>query len=524
MSEVSASAFEAVGVTHDYNGVVVLRDVDFELTRGGVHGLIGENGSGKSTLIRILTGALAPRAGRLLLDGEEVSLGSPRDAKSHGVAVVHQDYTVFPDLTVAENVLCLHSRLPRRWSRFVDRTQVARRVAALFDELEIAIPPDTLVRGLGPVERKFIEIARAMLLRPRFLILDEPTASLEPRSAASVLELLERLRGQNIGVCFVSHRLDEVLRIADRITVLRDGAVVGRLARDEATEATLARLIVGDKAASWDARSALTSSGPPADGVDGGVVMRIKNARVLPGSPPVSLELNRGEILGLTGLLGSGAAQLVRMLGGASPFAGEVEIDGRSVRIRNPRDASRAGIGLIPEDRKALGVIPDASVAINISLPSLRSISRGGLLASKRLERRANEYREKLGIRLASIHSPVRTLSGGNTQKVMIAKWLASGVRILVVEEPTHGIDIGTKGQVHALLREFAAKGGSIVVTSTDVPEVLSLCDRVAIFRHGAMTDLILTSELSERVAAGMAETESQHLLERLIMSGADAA
>jgi ABC-type sugar transport system ATPase subunit len=523
MSEESASRFEAVGITHDYTGVVVLRDVDFGLERGAVHGLVGENGSGKSTLIKILTGALAPRAGRLLLDGEEVTLASPKAAQDHGIAVVHQDYNVFPDLTVADNVFCMHSKLPRRTAGIVDRAEVARRVRALLDELEIALAPDALVRTLGPVERKFIEIARAMLLRPRFLILDEPTASLEPRSAASVLDLIERLRAQGIGVGFVSHRLDEVLRIADRITVLRDGAVVGRLAREEATEAKLAKLIVGDKALLEEVAELAHETTRTTTG-DRDVVMRIENVSVLPGAPPVSLELKRGEILGLTGLLGSGAAQLVRMLGGAIPFAGELEVAGRRVRIRNPRDASRARIGLIPEDRKSLGVIPDESVAMNISLPSLRAVSRGPLLVSSRVVRRAVEYRDKLGIRLASIHSPVRTLSGGNTQKVMIAKWLASGVQILAIEEPTHGIDIGTKGQVHALLREFAAKGGAIVVASTDVEEILSLCDSVAIFRHGGMTDLISTSELLETVAAAGAGTESQHLLERLIVSDADAA
>ncbi|HET8672893.1 MAG TPA: sugar ABC transporter ATP-binding protein [Thermoleophilaceae bacterium] len=494
---------------HDYSGVVVLRDVDFAIRPGEVHGLVGQNGSGKSTLIKILTGAVKPTRGTISLDGDEVEFASPEDAQGIGVGVVHQDDQLFPDLTVAECVFGVNKRPPRRrFTRAIDRRRVDERVAAALDALGIEIPPTRLVRLLAPAERKFVEIARATILEPRFLILDEATAAFEPSAARAVLDLLDRLRAGGLGICFVSHRLDEVLRVSDRITVLRDGRVAGNLDRETAGEERLVGMLVGGERD----RASSRSVGPAED-----VALKICSARVAPGRPPVDLALRRGEILGCVGLIGSGAATLVRMLGGAEPLRGWVENEDGPARIRSPKDAGRLGIGFIPEDRKGAGVVGDLSVAANMALASLPQLrGRFGRLNTRKVAAMAENYRGAMDIRLPSIYAPVRTLSGGNQQKVMLARWLASGVRILAVEEPTHGVDVKGKLQIHNLLRGLAEDGGTVMVASTDTREVLDLCDRIVVFRHGAVTDVIDAGELSSA-------DDGEQVLERLIGSGTTA-
>lgn len=510
--ELRAGRFGIRGATHDFSGVRALENVDFEMAAGIVHGLAGENGSGKSTLIKVLTGVLQPTGGTLYRDDEEISFSSPADAQKQGIGVVHQDYHLFPDLTVAANVYGVSKPPPRRrWSRFADKGEVERRVTALFETLRIEIPPEGLVRDLGPAERKLVEIARAMLLRPQYLILDEPTASLEPQAAESVLMLLARLREQGVGLAFVSHRLDEVLRISDRATVLRDGRRVTCCEARGLSEHDLAELIVGG------VRETAKQDRPPASN---DVAVSVRELHLRPGVPPVEFEVRRGEIFGLTGLLGSGAAEVVRMLGGVQPLEASIAIHGAPSKVRDVRDASRVGIGFIPEDRKAVGLIQEHSVAFNISLPSLREVSRLGVLRGSAMVRRADDFRSKLNIRTPSVRTQVKNLSGGNQQKVMLAKWLASGVRILAVEEPTHGIDIGAKVQVHDLLRAFAATGGTVVLMSTDVHEVLSVCDRIAVMRHGRLVDVISSEELSHADLAAMGVKDIDHLLETLIETG----
>lgn len=504
---------------HDYTGVPVLADVSISLRPGEVHGLVGENGSGKSTLIKILTGVQPPRRGTIRMDGEVVTLGSPRDAQALGVGVVHQDYHTFPELTVAQNIFGVTAPPPRRrWTRTVDRTKVEQTVEGLLDELRIEIPSTRPVHMLGPAERKFVEIAAAMLLRPRFLILDEPTASLEPSAARSVLEMLGRLREQGVGLVFVSHRLDEVLKICDRITVLRDGLVIARLAAGDADEDRLADLITGGVATS-DAGER-DERKPP----NGELAFKVSNLRVGPGRPALSFEVARGEIFGLTGLLGAGAETIVRMVGGAQPLQGTIEVDGKPARVRTPRDAKRIGIGYIPEDRKNTGLIREQSIALNISLASLASVSRAGVLRSSEIEARAQRYRTELSIKAGSVHVPVWTLSGGNQQKVMLAKWLASGAQVLAIEEPTHGVDVGAKLQVHALLRKYADAGGTVLVASTDVGEVLDLCDRIGVMRHGALTQIVSAAQLTRSAVTVLGAKDPEQMLETLIESETVAA
>jgi ABC-type sugar transport system ATPase subunit len=506
-AELGAEPLEVRAATHDYSGVVVLRDIGFTIAPGRVSGLVGQNGSGKSTLIKILTGAVQPRSGTIRIGSRPVSFTSPQDAVQQGIAAVHQDTQLFSELSVAECVLGTGSALPRRRVlRTVDRRQMEAQTAEMLERLGIDISPTRLVRLLSPAERKFVEIARATLLQPRYLILDEVTAAFEPAAAGAVLDLLERLRDRGLGLCFVSHRLEEVLRIADQVTVLRDGHVVGNLEREEVSEERLISLIVGGEAA--------RAVGRP-EAKRGPVALTIKDTRAAPGAPRLELELPRGEIVGLVGLLGSGAAHLVRMLGGAEPLEGWIEIDGRRARIHSPQDAARLGIGFIPEDRKSTGLIGDLSVAANIALAALPAVStRFGVLSRAKLGRLAEQYCSAMQVRTRSIHSPVRTLSGGNQQKVMIAKCLASGVKVLAIEEPTHGVDVNGRIQVHNLLRRFADDGGALVIATTDVDEAIELCDRIVVLRHGAISTALDPRELG---------ADAEHVLEHLVGTGAVA-
>jgi ABC-type sugar transport system ATPase subunit len=509
----SSSRYGIEGGAHDYSGVRVLSGIDFEVASGEVHGLVGENGSGKSTLIKILTGVIEPRLGTLRLDDREVRLHSPMSAQERGIGVAHQDYHLFPELTVAQNIFGVNASPPRRrWTRTVDRTKVEQIVEGLLNELQIQIPSTMPVRALGPAQRKFVEIARAMLRKPRFLILDEPTASLEPSGARAVLALIDRLRAQGVGLVFVSHRLDEVMQISDRITVLRDGRIVASLPVAETDEARLAELITGGVQTGKAAR--------PSRETTGEVALEVSDLRVGPGRPPISFEVERGEIFGLTGLLGSGAETIVRMLGGAEPCKGRISAGGRSLRVDDPRDARKLGIGFIPEDRKAAGVIPEQSIAVNVALPSLESVSRWGVLRNREVDDRAEHYRRSLAIKAGSVDVPVWTLSGGNQQKVMLAKWLASGVEVLAIEEPTHGIDIGAKDQVHELLRRFADDGGTVVVASTDVREVLDLCARIGVLQHGELVQVLSAAELNEAAVTALGSADAERMLETLIESG----
>lgn len=514
--EKTASGYGIAGCYHDYTGVPVLANVSFFMRPGEVHGLMGENGSGKSTMIKILTGVVEQRRGSILLDGETVKLHGPRSAQQLGIGVVHQDYHLFPELNVAQNIFGVNAPMPRRrWTRTMDRTKVERTVEELLEELHIEIPSTRPVHQLGPAERKFVEIAGAMILRPRFLILDEPTASLEPTAARSVLEMLDRLRQQGVGLCFVSHRLDEVLNTCDRITVIRDGVVVGDLDRGDADEGQLADMITGGMDA-VDRRH--RRDWKPS----GQIALKVSQLSVGPGRPQIGFEVEKGEIFGLTGLLGAGAETIVRMLGGAEPPKGNIEISGKLRKIRTPVDAQKAGIGYIPEDRKNTGLIREQSVALNISLPSLASVSRGGVLNHNQIDRRAERYKEDLSIKTESIDSPIWTLSGGNQQKVMLGKWLASGAGVLAVEEPTHGVDVGAKVQVHDLLREYADKGGTVVVASTDVSEVLEICDRIGVMRHGELTHIVSAEELTKASATVLGTTDPEQMLETLIETDAD--
>jgi ABC-type sugar transport system ATPase subunit len=496
----SARRFGAAGIIKRFGPVVALNDVSFECSRGEIHALLGENGAGKSTLIKILAGAQAPDAGSLTFDDVPVKFHSPQDAVERSVAVVHQDYHVWPDLTVAENIVGTLKRPPQR-GPFVRGAAMRRQAHELLERLGIGIDVDRKVRDLDAAEKKFVEIARALSVDAEFLILDEPTASLESRESDRLLELLERLRAADHGIILVTHRLEEVVRVADRATILRDGRNAGFIGRDTMTGDVLVEAILG--------RTPEEPVTPRACGDTPALAFRAVRTR--PEAATFDLDLRAGEILGLTGVVGSGAVHLVRALAGLVPLDGTLTLDGKPIVLKTPGDAVRLGIGYIPEDRKGAGLALEQSVANNIALASLHRISNYGFTNTKARTEIADAYRQTLGIRCASIDAPVSSLSGGNQQKVLIARWLASGAKIIAIEEPTHGVDIGAKAEIHRQLAAFAEAGGSVIFMSTELRELLAIAHRIVIFHAGAPEAILPHHEASESritaIATGLTRT-----------------
>jgi ABC-type sugar transport system ATPase subunit len=482
---VASATYAAVGVGKAFSGVTVLRDVDFDLREGEVHALLGENGSGKSTLIKIMGGVHHPSTGRIERNGAPLPLARPADAKRAGLAVVHQDYQLFPALDVATNV-ALGGAFPRRWAFTLDRRALHRRVERVLRTVGLEVDPARPLRSLRLAEWKLVEIARALMADASFVVLDEPTALLDRHDSERILELIERLRDDGVGVAFVSHRLDEALRVAGRVTILRDGRQVETRPAPGLTHEQLIELIVGHGALAAET---------DVERVLGTVVLELDGVRALPHARPFDLELRSGEILGLTGLIGSGAIEVAQMLAGRRPLDGGLRVGGRAVDVSSPADAIRAGIGYMPEDRATHGLVNQLSVEVNISLASLRDVTPGGMLDRRRLRSRAEGYAQQLLIRAPSLNAAVRSLSGGNQQKVQIAKWLAAHRSILVIESPTHGVDVGAKVEIHRLLTDFAASGGAVVVASTDIPEALGIADRVAVFSRGELVQIVDTAD-----------------------------
>lgn len=493
------ASLELRGVSHAYPGVVALRGVDLQLAQGRIRGLVGQNGAGKSTLIRILTGVEPLLDGRLSVDGEATILSSPADAQRIGIGVVHQDLQLFDELSVAKNIFAVRARFPRTGPlRRIDWRRVAAEVDATLAALGLRIPVWRRAGDLDAGEQKLVEIARTMMLRPRFLILDEPTASLAARASSRILELLVRLRNEGVGILLVSHRLEEIRRVADRITIMRDGRVVA----DVPGSTSQRELVAAMLGTAIDVSTPRTR--PPSEGDS--IALAVTDLR-LGDAGSVAFAVGRGEILGFTGLVGSGAERAMRMLGGAEPLIGRLTLGGRPASISSPSDAAALGIGYIPEDRKREGLVAGMSVAANISLASLGRVSRAGFLRRRQIRMRAEHYRKAFSIKCRETSAPVRTLSGGNQQKVLIAKWLCAGVQVLVVSEPTHGVDVAGKGQIHELLRDFAAAGGSVIVSSSEAEELVTLCDRIVVFRHGRIVTEVAVRGAGPGVAAGPANS-----------------
>jgi ribose transport system ATP-binding protein len=483
---------ELAEITKTYPGVVALDRVSLSVRRGEVLGLIGENGAGKSTLMKILGGEIEPSSGVIRIDGPERRSLSVADAIAAGIAFVHQELNLFDNLDVAANVFLGREPLRGGPLKLIDRRALHRKVQPLLDRLGVDFEPETPVSGLSLAQMQLLEIVKALSLDARLVIMDEPTSSLTITETERLMEVIQDLKAAGVGVIFISHRLNEVERCADRVVVLRDGRVVGELGRAEVAPDAMIRLMIGR-----DLKSLYL---PPA-AEPGASTLEIVDLRT--SSYPersVSLDIRSGEILGLAGLVGSGRTELARAIFGIDmPLGGALRLEGQPVVIGSPREAIDRGIYLVPEDRKRASLLLDLPIAQNISLPDLRSYARAMIVRGRAETDNAERQSRKLDIKATSVATGVGTLSGGNQQKVVLARWLSMQPRVIIFDEPTRGIDVGAKHEIYELMRELANGGVAILMISSDMEEVVGVSDRIAVMHEGAISGFLDRHQFSEQ-------------------------
>jgi rhamnose transport system ATP-binding protein len=461
--------------TKAFGAVHALEAVSLDLYGGEVHALVGENGAGKSTLVKLLGGVHQPDAGALLdADGTPLVLTGPADARAAGIAIIYQEPTLFPDLTVAENVFIPHHPLAR--GRRIDHRAMHREARALFARLGVALDPSRIARGLSIAEQQLVEIAKALSLDARVVVMDEPTAALSAAEVARLFGVAESLREHGTAVAFISHRLEEVFALCQRVTVLRDGRRVLSQPIGELTAGDLVRAMVG--------RDIAARTREPHE--PGEPMLRVDGLRREGIFEDIEFEVRAGEIVALAGLVGAGRSEVARAVFGIDPYDdGTVSVGDQRLRGGSPTRAMSAGIALVPEDRRQHGLVMDMSIARNITLASLARLSRHGLLFGGRERRFARDWAERLQVKYNRDTDPMTSLSGGNQQKVVLAKWLSRTPTVIIVDEPTRGIDVGTKSEVHRILTELARGGVAVLVISSELPEVLALADRILVMREG---------------------------------------
>ncbi|MET8359793.1 sugar ABC transporter ATP-binding protein [Micromonospora sp. NPDC005171] len=476
------------GVTKSFGAVAALRGVHLALHSGEAHALVGENGAGKSTLVKVLAGAHAPDSGSLTLDGQPLRLGAPADARAAGIAVIYQEPTLFPDLSVAENIFM--GRQPLRGLRRIDTAAMNRDAERLFQRLGVRIDPTRPARGLSIADQQLVEIAKAISFDARVLVMDEPTAALSGVEVERLFAVARSLCEGGAAVLFISHRFNEVFDLCHRVTVLRDGAWVSSDDTADLTVDEVVRRMVGRDVSSLYPKQDAELRDTLLD------VRRLSRAGVF---TDVSFSVRGGEIVALAGLVGAGRSEVARAVFGVDRYdAGEVLVAGRAVPAGNPGRAIAAGMALVPEDRRQQGLVMELSVERNATLARRRALSRLGLLLGGVERAEARQWTRRLQVKASRLDAPVATLSGGNQQKVVLAKWLATAPRVLIIDEPTRGIDVGTKSEVHRLLSELAGQGLAILMISSELPEVLGMADRVLVMHEGRLVRELPRAEADE--------------------------
>jgi ribose transport system ATP-binding protein len=476
-------------ISKSFNGVKVLHDVNFSVNKGEVHALMGGNGAGKSTLMKILTGVYTADKGEILIEGKPVSIKSYEDAKANKISMIFQEFSLIPTLTVAQNIyLTRESKTPLG---LLDDKENARKTEKLLKELGVDIKPSDIVQDLGVGYWQMTEIAKALSQEAKVLIMDEPTSSLTKRETEVLFSFINQLKEKGYAIIYISHRMDEIFRICDRITILRDGRKITTEVIKETTLDTVIQHIVGaefDKLFEWAERDVPTNV-PPA--------FEIRNVKAGTKVDDVSLKIQPGEIVGIAGLMGSGRTELLRTIFGIDPMdSGEIYVNGKKRNIRSARHAIDAGIALIPEDRRLQGLVLQHSVKDNIILPILSKLKKGMLLDNKKATEISKRLVERLNIKTDSIAKQSGLLSGGNQQKIVLAKWLANDPDVLLLDEPTIGVDIGAKTEIIDIVRELAASGKAILVVSSELPELLALSDRLLIMHEGRIKREIKRKEI----------------------------
>jgi ribose transport system ATP-binding protein len=489
----SVKQIQLFEVTKRFPGVDALKSFSLTFNAGEVVGLVGENGAGKSTLIKILSGAFAPSSGYFSIDGRRVAFETPRDSEKAGIRTIFQELNLCPHLSVAENILL--GKEPRVSGVFrpffIDQKALKSKAKEVLDHLAVTLPLDSPVDRRTIAEQQLIEIAKALVGEASFLIMDEPTSSLSGREIANLLDLIPRLKRQGRIILFVSHRLDEVLSVADRIVVLRDGQLVGELEGSKATHEQIIQLMVGRTLELKQVQRQAESHAEP--------LLVVKNLVTTPGRPPVSFSLMAGEILCLAGLVGAGRSDILHAIFCSKrSVTGEVLLHGRSIAAKHPQERIRQGVGFVPEDRKMQGVILQMSVAANLTLPALGRFTDFGLINGRREWRCAKDLISRYLIRTPSADTPVRNLSGGNQQKVVLAKWFSLKPDLLLIDEPTRGVDVAGKAEIYDLLRTMANSGMGILMVSSEIEEVLRIATRVLVISHGKIAKQLTGAKISE--------------------------
>ncbi len=494
-----STAVALEGVSKSFAGLKVLDGVNFDLVPGEVHALLGENGAGKSTLIKIIAGLHKPDEGRIFVRGQPVNFSAPRAAHDAGIATVHQELLLFPELTVAENVFL--GQAPRTSWGSLDWATMRRRSRALLDELDSHdLDIDVRVATLSVANRQRVEIARALAQNARVVIMDEPTAALAEADVQRLMEIVRRLKARGVGIIYVSHKLPEIFALADRVTVLRDGKHVATKPIADVTEGSLVSMMVGRP---------LDRLYPQRIGTSGEIALELRNVSYRHVIRDISLTLRRGEILGIAGLVGSGRTETALTIFGITPAtAGEILLDGKVVTIASPEAARDLGIAYVPEDRGQQGLVRSQTIAENIALANLKRLMRGWFVDDGKVMTEAQNAMTRFGVKARGPQQIVRELSGGNQQKVVLGKWLAGTPKILIVDEPTRGIDVGAKAEIHLLMRKLAGEGMAILMISSELPEVLGMSDRVIVMNGGQIIASFDEGEVSaEAVGHAMTKT-----------------
>ena len=471
-------ALSLIGAAKTFGPVVALADGTIRIEAGEIHALVGENGAGKSTLVKILAGLYTPDAGDFTLAGKPVAFRGVADSKAAGISVIYQEPTLFPDLTVAENIFI--GRQPKNGLGLISTGAMRKAARALFDRLGVQIDPDRVAEGLSIADQQIIEIAKAISLDAKVLIMDEPTAALSGVEVDRLFQVARSLRDAGAGIMFISHRFEEVFALCDRITVMRDGRYIATHVTSETTVDAIVRQMVGrDIAALF----------PKQDAEIGDAVLTVDGLSRAGVFSDISFTVRSGEIVALAGLVGAGRTEVARAVFGIDPYdTGRVTLDGKPVKAGDPQAAIDAGMGFVPEDRRKQGLVMDLSVARNATLTLRHRLARFGIISGRREREAAEEWSARLQVKTGSQEYAVSTLSGGNQQKVVLAKWLATEPTFLIVDEPTRGIDVGTKSEVHRLISELAGRGIAILMISSELPEVLGMADRVLVMHEGRIT------------------------------------
>ena len=494
------SILEVREVTKRFPGVLALDRVSFQLRAGEVHALVGENGAGKSTLIKVITGAYQPDEGSIFFDGEEVSFAGPRESQAAGISTIYQEINLIPLRSVAQNIFL--GREPRTRLGLIDTTRMNREAAEILERYDLRVDVTKPLSYLGLGTQQMVAIARAVSLDARVVIMDEPTSSLEAREVATLFRVIRRLRDDGVGVIYVSHHLDELYEICERVTVLRDGKLVHTGDLADLSKLHLISTMLGRELA--EVERGATSFGEHGE-VGEEPVLRARGLTRRQVIDDISVDVRPGEVVGLAGLLGAGRSETARAIFGAQPLdSGEVTIDGKDLKTGSPASAIKAGIAFLPEDRKSEGIIPDLSVRENIVAAALPRLSRGGVVSEKAQDELVESFMTRLGIKASGPNQPVGELSGGNQQKVLLARWLCMEPKVLILDEPTRGIDVGAKAEVQQLIDELAEGGIGVIMISSELEEVVEGSDRVVVLKDGTAVGVLSGDEITEENLVGM--------------------